>query len=89
MKRDHLPGTILTFALGAGIGAAAALLFAPNTGEELRGNIAEGVSNGVDQARRTGKDLRQRAQNFVGLAKDCVQDAMETGDKAYSQAKNA
>ncbi len=89
MTRDHLPGTILTFVLGAGIGAAVALLFAPHTGEELRGNIAEGVSSGVDQARRTGKDLRKRAENFVGMAKDRVHDAMEAGEKAFSSAKNA
>ena len=89
MSRVHWSGTILPFVLGVGVGSVAALLFAPKAGEELRGNIAEGVSDGVNQLRSTGKDLKQRAQKLVGLAKDHVQDAMEAGNNAYSQAKNA
>jgi len=42
MTRDHKAGTILTFAMGAAAGAVAALLLAPKTGEELRGDIAAG-----------------------------------------------
>ena len=89
MIRDNWPGTIRTFILGAGVGAVAALLFAPKTGEELRGDIAEGVRNGVNQARRNGKDLRRRGQKLVDLAKDKVQEAMEAGNNAYNQAKKA
>lgn len=89
MRRDKIPGTILTFALGAGIGAAVALLLAPKSGEELRDDIVEGVNDGVDQIRSTGKDLKRRAQKVVGVAKDHVQDALDAGDRAYSQAKNA
>jgi gas vesicle protein len=89
MTRDHWPGTILTFILGVGVGSVAALLFAPKAGEELRGDIAEGVSDGVNQVRSTSKDLKQRAQKLVDLAKDHVQDAMEAGHNAYSQAKKA
>jgi gas vesicle protein len=89
MTRDQWPGTILTFILGVGVGSVAALLFAPKAGEELRGDIAEGVSDGVNQVRSTSKDLKQRAQKLVDLAKDHVQDAMEAGHNAYSQAKKA
>ena len=77
MIRDHTVGTILTFVLGAGVGAAAALLLAPKAGEELRGDIAAGVNDGVNQVRSTGKDLKQRAQKVVELAKDHVQDSIE------------
>jgi gas vesicle protein len=86
MTRDHKVGTILIFALGAGIGAAAALLLAPKAGEELRADIADGVSDGVDQARSTGKDLKRRAQKIVALAQDHVQDAIEAGQESYNQA---
>jgi gas vesicle protein len=89
MNRKQLPGTILTFAVGAGIGAAVALLFAPKSGEELRGDIADGVNDGVNQVRSTGKDLKRRAQRVVDMAKDQVQDAIEAGDNAYNQAKRA
>ena len=89
MTRSDAPGTILTFILGVGVGAVAASLLAPKSGEDLRADIAEGVSEGANQVRRTSKDLKQRTQKLVGLAKDHVQDAIEAGDKAYSQAKNA
>ena len=89
MNRKQLPGTILTFAVGAGIGAAVALLFAPKSGEELRGDIVDGVNDGVNQVRSTGKDLKRRAQRVVDMAKDQVQDAIDAGDSAYNQAKRA
>jgi len=68
MAGNHRRGTILTFALGVGVGAAAALLFAPKAGEELRDDI----SDGVDQVRSKGRHLKQKAQRFVDLAKDHV-----------------
>jgi gas vesicle protein len=89
MNRKEIPGTILTFAVGAGIGAAVALLFAPKSGEELRGDIADGVNDSVHQARSTGRDLKRRAQRAVDMAKDQVQDAIDAGDTAYNQAKRA
>jgi gas vesicle protein len=89
MIRGHKVGTILTFALGAGVGAAAALLLAPKAGDELRDDIAHGASDGVNQVRSTGKDLKRKAQKIVALAQDNVQEAMEAGQDAYSQAKKA
>jgi gas vesicle protein len=79
MRRERISTPILTFAL----------LLAPKAGEELRDDIAEGVSDGVNQVRRAGRDLKRRAQRAVDLAKDQVQDAMDAGDRAYSHAKNA
>lgn len=89
MTRDHKMGTILTFALGAGVGAAAAFLLAPKSGEELRGDIVAGVRGGADQVRGAGKDLKRRAQQIATQAQDHVQDALEAGHDAYSQAKKA
>jgi gas vesicle protein len=89
MRKDDIPTTILTFALGAGIGAVVALLLAPKAGEELRDDIAEGVSDGMNGVRRAGRDLKKRAQRVVDGASDRVQDAIEAGDRAYSHAKNA
>src|SRR5450759_4203919 len=87
MIRDHKVETILTFVLGAGVGAVTALLLAPKAGEKLRDDIADGVSDGVDRVRSTGKDLKRRTQTIVAQAQDHVQDAVEVGQEAYSQAK--
>jgi gas vesicle protein len=89
MIRDHKVETILTFALGAGVGAVIALLLAPKAGEELRNDIADGVSDGVNRVRSTGKDLKRRTQKIIALAQDHVQDAVEAGQEAYGQAKKA
>jgi gas vesicle protein len=89
MRRENIPGTILIFALGAGLGAVAALLLAPKSGEELRGDIADGVNDGVSQVRNTGRELKKRAQRAVDAARDQVQDAIDAGDNAYNQAKRS
>jgi gas vesicle protein len=89
MSRNHIPETVLTFVVGAGIGAAVALLLAPKSGEELRDDITEGLKDGVNQVRTTGKDLKRRAQKVVDMARDQVQDAVDAGDSAYNHAKKA
>jgi|HubBroStandDraft_4_1064222.scaffolds.fasta_scaffold12611_3 gas vesicle protein len=81
MPRTDGPGPILTFILGVGVGALAALLLARKPGGELRSDLAEGVNSRVKQLRRTGKDLRKRARKIVDVAKDQVQAAIELGDK--------
>ncbi len=89
MKRNGIPGTILPFAVGLGVGAAVALLFAPKAGEELRNDISEGVNDGVNQIRSTGKELKRKVQRLADTAQDQVdrvQDAIEAGENAYSQA---
>jgi gas vesicle protein len=89
MSRADAPRTILTFLLGVGIGAAAALLLAPTSGEELRDDLVERMSDGVDQIRRTGKDLSNRTRKAADLVKDQVHDAIDVAEKAFVQAKKA
>ena len=84
-----MPGTVLPFAVGLGVGAAVALLFAPKAGEDLRSDITEGVNDGVNQIRSTGKELKKKVQRLADAAQDQVdrvQDAIEAGETAYSQA---
>jgi gas vesicle protein len=89
MKRNGMPGTILPFAVGLGVGAAVALLFAPKAGEELRNDITEGVNEGVNHIRSTGKELKRKVQRLADTAQDQVdrvQDAIDAGENAYSHA---
>jgi len=84
-----MPGTVLPFAVGLGVGAAVALLFAPKAGEDLRSDITEGVNDGVNQIRSTGKELKRKVQRLADAAQDQVdrvQDAIEAGETAYSHA---
>jgi gas vesicle protein len=63
MIKENTPGTILAFLLGAAAGAKAALLFAPQVGEELRNDIANAVNGGVNQLSSKGKSLKRQAEN--------------------------
>jgi len=59
----------LTFLLlGAGIGATLALLFAPKSGRELRGDIADYTKRGVDAAGEQARTLGGRATELYGTA---------------------
>lgn len=68
-ENDSDLGTQLTcFAIGAALGAVAALLFAPKSGRELREDLADATRKGVDRARETGSQLSSRAGEYYGSA---------------------
>ena len=61
-------GKALTFLLiGAGIGAAAALLFTPVSGSELRGTISRGYRSTLDGISQGTQRLRERSSNLLGF----------------------
>ena len=57
--------TRLTYLLiGGGIGAVLALLFAPKSGQELRGDIADATRKGIDRSREAASQLGERAGEY-------------------------
>jgi gas vesicle protein len=61
-------GTALTFLLiGMGVGAAAALLFTPISGSELRGNISRGYRSTLDGISQGTQRLREHGSNLLGF----------------------
>lgn len=86
MAKFDGPTSIVTFVLGLGVGAVTALLLAPKAGDELRGDIADGVNDRVTQARNSVKKIGKRAQSIVDDANDRIQDAVEAGESAYAAA---
>ena len=89
MNWDDRGRIAVPFLLGAAAGAVAALLFAPKTGEDLRGNIADSVSEGGRRLSAQGKDLKQRVQKAVGQAQDQTREVIDMGEDAYSRAQRA
>jgi gas vesicle protein len=75
---EGVPGLFSTqmtcFLLGGAVGAVVALLFAPKSGRELRGDIADVTRKGVDTAReRAGEyydTTRERATEFYSTASE-------------------
>jgi gas vesicle protein len=83
------PGMFVTFTLGVGVGAVAALLLAPKAGRDLRNEIADGATDGVNQARRTAKKIGNQAQKVVDETADQINEAVAAGGAAYNHERNA
>lgn len=59
--------TITFFLIGMGVGAAAALLFTPMSGRDLRGAIGNGCRRAVDGISEQTRNLRERGSNLLGF----------------------
>jgi gas vesicle protein len=63
--------TKLTYLLiGGGIGAVLALLFAPKSGQELRGDIADATRKGIDRTRETATQVQARAGEYYEATRE-------------------
>jgi gas vesicle protein len=89
MAENEGPGSAekLTFLLiGAGIGATLALLFAPKSGRELRGDIADYTKRGVDAAGEQARVIGERATELYGTAATKASAAYGTAANRVSEA---
>jgi gas vesicle protein len=66
---------------GIGIGAMAALLWAPYTGEEVRFALGRGYRRSVKRIGRHTEDLRARAEDLLEHAQDLREDFGKEGRK--------
>lgn len=75
----------LTFLLiGAGIGATLALLFAPKSGRELRGDIADYTRRGMDVAGEGARRVGERAGEIYETGRGKVVDAYSNARERVS-----
>jgi gas vesicle protein len=65
--------------IGAGIGAAVALLFAPKAGRELRGDIADVTKKGIDYSKEGARFVGDKATDIYGQTTQKAQDLIEAG----------
>ena len=77
------------FIAGIGVGAAVALLFAPQSGQQTRKLIADKAEEGKDFVAAKGKELRKQADDLVDQGKvlvnkqkDRLADVLESGKQA-------
>ena len=59
---------VACFLLGGTVGALVALLFAPKSGRELRGDIADVTRKGVDRTRDAAGQIGTRAGEYYDVA---------------------
>ena len=77
------------FLLGLGIGVAAGLLFAPQSGEETRGILRSKADEGKDYLRNRGEDLRGQAEEMVDRGRSALQRQKEQLSAAVDAGKRA
>src|SRR6266513_2032777 len=83
--------TRLTYLLiGGGIGAILALLFAPKSGQELRGDLADATRKGIDRSREAAQQLGERAGEYYEATRDrageLYNQAATKASEVYTQA---
>lgn len=70
-REESSAATKLTYLLvGGGIGAILALLFAPKSGEELRGDIADATRKGIEKSKETAAQLQERAGEYYEVSRE-------------------
>ena len=83
--------TRLTYLLiGGGIGAILALLFAPKSGQELRGDIADATRKGIDRSREAAQQLGDRAGEYYEATRNRAGELYtQAAERVTEVAQNA
>ncbi|MEJ7849497.1 MAG: YtxH domain-containing protein [Pyrinomonadaceae bacterium] len=83
--------TKLTYlVIGGGIGAVIALLLAPKSGHELRGDIADVTRKGLEKGKETAAQLQERAGDYYEVSREKASEFYQTAsDKAGEFAEKA
>ena len=94
-REETSAATKLTYLLvGGGIGAILALLFAPKSGEELRGDIADVTRKGIEKSKEAAVQIQEKAGEYYEVSRDKANEfyqtaqekAGELGEKAKAAA---
>jgi len=87
---DNISARLTYLLIGGGIGAILALLFAPKSGEELRGDIADATRRGIDRSREAAQQLGDRAGEYYQVGRERAGEyydkTRERAAELYSQA---
>ena len=67
---DNISTRLTYLLIGGGIGAILALLFAPKSGQELRGDIADATRKGIDRSREAAQHLGDRAGEYYEATRE-------------------
>jgi gas vesicle protein len=87
---DNISTRLTYLLIGGGIGAVIALLFAPKSGQELRGDLADATRKGIDKSREAAQQFGERAGEYYETTRDrageLYSQAASKATDIYSQA---
>jgi len=85
-RDDNSVSTKLTYLLiGGGIGAVIALLFAPKSGVELRGDIAEATRKGIEKSKEAAAQLQDAAGEYYEVGREKATEYYQTGKERAAE----
>ena len=87
---DNISTRLTYLLIGGGIGAILALLFAPKSGQELRGDIADATRKGIDRSREAAQQLGDRAGEYYEATRGRASELYsQAADKVGEVAQGA
>ena len=85
-RDDNSVSTKLTYLLiGGGIGAVIALLFAPKSGVELRGDIADATRKGIEKSKEAAAQLQDAAGEYYEVGREKATEYYQTGKERAAE----
>ena len=81
-REEREDGKLTWFLMGAALGAATAILFAPKSGKETRDLIAQKAQDASNAVNDTSRDLYERGKGVLDKGKQVVDDAASLFDRA-------
>src|SRR3954464_10903031 len=90
MGDENISNKLTYLLIGGGIGAILALLFAPKSGQELRGDIADATRKGIDRSRETASQIGSKAGEYYEATRDRASELYTAAaDRAGNIAEGA
>lgn len=84
---ERRSGGVGAFLWGAIVGAGVALLFAPRSGEQVRGEIRTGVQRIRDRAEQTVRDLQSTVQDTIDGVRSEVTGRVDAAREAFEAGR--
>ena len=88
MAEDHSGTSLAWFLVGAALGAAGALLLAPQSGSETREVLRRRTLEGRERLSKSGREAYERGRELYGRGKEVAEEAadlFEQGRKVVSE----
>lgn len=82
---DNISARLTYLLIGGGIGAILALLFAPKSGQELRGDIADATRKGIDRSREAAQQLGDRAGEYYESTRERAAELYSTASEKVGE----
>lgn len=85
-REETSAATKLTYLLvGGGIGAILALLFAPKSGEELRGDIADATRKGLEKSKEAAAQFQEKAGEYYEVSREKANEYYQTAQEKAAE----